>query len=164
MDDTMSNQPAAPATKRTRIRIPDKCERLTRAIGIIGQALGREFDASAIEAAMELDDTGFESLRRQLFDGIDAALRGSPSWTPPTIRSWKERLDSMIEDFERWQLSHGLYHQWPADAMTRLRAKLDELGDDKVAGLRPCFAMSIGVTLRSGSTILIDRNGRETLG
>ena len=111
----------------------------------------------------ELDDTGLEAMCQQLFDSVDAALRGS-TWTPPPSISWKDRLDAILEDFHRWQMMHGAYHRWKSEDMARLRAKLQELGDHKVDRLQACFALSVGVVLKTGSTILIDRNGRETLG
>lgn len=71
-------------------------------------------------------------------------------------------IDAAIENFRNWQLLHGPIHRWPADAMERLRVKLSDLG--KGVELLPCYAMSVGVRLRDGRIILIDRNGRETKG
>ena len=48
MDDTVNNetQKAEPAAKRSRVRIPDKHARLTRAVAVLGAAIGRDFESA----------------------------------------------------------------------------------------------------------------------
>ena len=72
-------------------------------------------------------------------------------------------LDAALAVATDFQNAHPVFYRWPPPAMENLRRKLIELGSDFVE-LIPNYALSIGVRLKSGRLIQIDRDGREVRG
>ena len=131
------NQAAQPelAPHKPRVRLPHK-PTLRSALVVLGHALGTEFNPPADES---------EAIRRRIVNGVNAALRAT-----------EFDLEVAINIVRDWQRPLGQYYHWPD--FEPLRRKLQELGDDVVA-LTPVYAHSVAARLRSGRTILINRDG-----
>jgi hypothetical protein len=149
IENTTEQTEPSVAKRKPRIRLPQKPS-LPGALAVLSQALGAEFNPLSIERLPQVDAAELEAIRRRIFDGVDSAIRG----VSPT----EFDAEVAMNIFWDWQRPLGQYYQWPDKEP--LRRKLKELGDDVVA-LTPCYAYSVGVRLRSGRTILINREGRE---
>lgn len=140
--------------KRPRIRVPQKRARIVRGLSLLGQALDAEFDPATIEHLMELHDDELEVIRRRLFDGVDAALRGRPTGTRVTNAV-------KVDNLRLSQKAMPIYYHWDDHQLENLRRKLDEFGDD--VQILHAYAMSVVVRLEDGRVVQVNRRGEECI-
>jgi hypothetical protein len=154
----MSEQTATEAQlepTRPHIRVPHKYTRFLKSMDVLSIELATEFNAPPMDELLKLTAEEFEAARERFIDAIAASLA---DFTPPAVPLPAVQLD----DFRIWQWQRAPYYVWPAAAMEALSLKLSELGEGVV--LIPCYALTVGVKLRDGRVIRLDRNGRETKG
>lgn len=139
--------------RKKRLKAPHEVSRFVHAVNNFRRALGAEFDAPDLLAVTKFSEDEFLAAKRRVLQNVAAAL--GPLESPPIVPT----IDVQLANFSDWQGEHGEYYRWQPFEMEALRRKLVELGEG--AELFFCYAMSVGVKLRSGRLLLIDRRGQE---